>query len=85
MLLVSMLLEKQSVQAGVEAQSWERGVEKDVEKTKPDKMSSLECAGAQAVFKVKVDYILIPIWVRSSPITAKLALERDIWNCIYKQ
>lgn len=42
MLLVSMLLEKQSVQAGVEAQSWERGVEKDVEKTKPDKMSSLE-------------------------------------------
>lgn len=56
MLLVSMLLEKQSVQAGVEAQSWERGAEKDVEKTKPDKMSS--SSGAQPVFKVKVDYIL---------------------------
>lgn len=61
MLLVSMLLEKQSVQAGVEAQSWERGVEKDVEKTKPDKMSSLKSSGAQPVFKV--DYILILLWV----------------------
>lgn len=58
MLLVSMLLEKQSVQAGVEAQSWERGVEKDVEKTTPDKMSSLKSLGTQPVFKVKVDYIL---------------------------
>jgi hypothetical protein len=51
-----MLLEKQSVQAGVEAQSWERGVEKDVEKTKPVKISSHK--GAQSVFKVKIDYIL---------------------------
>lgn len=58
MLLVSMLLGKQSVQAGVEAQSWGRGVEKDVEKTTPDKMSSLKSLGTQPVFKVKVDYIL---------------------------
>lgn len=58
MLLVSMLLEKQSVQAGVEAQSWERGAEKDVEKIKPYKMSSRKSSGAQPVFKVKVDYIL---------------------------
>ena len=41
-----------------EAQSWEKGAEKDVEKTKPDKVSSLKSSGAQPVFKVKVDYIL---------------------------
>lgn len=57
MLLVSMLLEKQSVQAGVEAQSWERGVEKDVEKTNQIKWAH-SSSGAQPVFKVKVDYIL---------------------------
>lgn len=72
MLLVSMLLEKQSVQAGVEAQSWERGVEKNVEKTKPDKMSSLKSSGAQPVFNIKVVYnSLISFWVRSCPVNSK--------------
>lgn len=85
MLLVSMLLEKQSVQAGVDAQSWERGVEKDVEKTKPDKMSSLKNLGTQPAFQGQGWlHSLIPLWVRSSPITAKLVLERDIQNSMNK-
>lgn len=84
MLLVSMLLEKQSVQAGVEAQSWERGVEKDVEKTKPDKMSSLEFRSSASVQGQGWLHSLISFWIRSCPITGKLALERDIWNSMYK-
>lgn len=62
-----MLLEKQSVQAGVEAQPWEKGVEKDVEKTKTDKRAHSR-VWAQPVFTVMVDHIFV------IPLSQKLSI-----------
>lgn len=84
MLLVSMLLEKQSVQAGVEAQPWEKGVEKDVEKTKTDKTSSLKSLSSASVHGHGWSHFCHST-ESETPLTANLALGRDIWNRIWKQ